>query len=296
MVTSVEQAMAQAAAQVETTLESLLPISTRPDAPLWAAMRYGSLDGGKRLRPFLVLESAALFDIPSQRALSTAAAIELIHCYSLIHDDLPAMDNSDLRRGRPTVHRQFTEAAAILAGDGLLTLAFEVLADSKTHADPEVRCRLISALARAAGPAGMVGGQMMDCAGETWPIALYDVIRLLQGKAGALIEFACMAGALLAKADEPSLLALKKYAECLGLAFQIADDLLDVEGNEAEVGKSVGRDAAAGKATFVSLMGVQPARSRARRLAQEASDHLEIFGERAAVLKAVAGFVVNRRA
>jgi len=288
--------MARAAERVEAVIDRLLPATTRHEAPLWQAMRYGSLGGGKRLRPFLVLESSRLFDVPEERALRVGAAVELIHCYSLIHDDLPAMDNSDLRRGRPTVHKQFNDAVAILAGDALLTLAFEVLADPATHPDPEVRTQLVSALAKAAGPAGMVGGQMLDLVAETTTYDLDEVIRLQQGKTGQLIAFPCIAGAILGGGSEAQRAALWRYAEALGLAFQIADDLLDVEGSEEVVGKSVGRDQQAGKATFVSLLGIEPARARARALVDDAARLLDGFGDKAATLKAVASFVVERRA
>lgn len=296
MADSLQQAMTETAARVETMLDALLPASDRPDAPLWAAMRYGSLGGGKRLRPFLVLESAALFGIAGDSALRTAAAVELIHCYSLIHDDLPAMDDSDLRRGRPTVHKQFDEAVAILAGDGLLTFAFEVLADPRTHPDPGVRCQLVTRLAEASGPNGMVGGQMLDLIAETTTFDLAETTRLQQKKTGALIAFAAEAGGILGGADARGRAALAGYARDLGLAFQIADDLLDAEGSEAATGKPVGRDAAAGKATFVSLLGLERARSEASHLADSAAAHLEVFGARAQTLKAVARFVVERQA
>lgn len=288
--------MAETAARIEAAIDDLLPALSGPEAPLWQAMRYGSLGGGKRLRPFLAMESARLFDVVPERALRVGAAVELIHCYSLIHDDLPAMDDSDLRRGRPTVHKQFDDAIAVLAGDGLQSLAFEVLAHPETDPDPAVRCALVSALAAAAGPRGMVGGQMMDLIAETTPFDLDAVIRLQGAKTGQLIAFPCIAGAILGRASDTEQQALHDYAEALGLAFQIADDLLDVEGSEAVVGKSVGRDAEAGKATFVSLLGIEPARDRARRLVAEAAASLECFGDKAENLKAVAWFVVERRA
>ncbi len=291
-----EQAMAQAAASVEAAIDRFLAPTVRPEAPLWDAMRYGALGGGKRLRPFLVLESAGLFDVAPTLALRTGVAVELIHCYSLIHDDLPAMDDSDLRRGRPTVHKQFNEAVAILAGDGLLTLAFEVLADPATHPDPQVRVALVTALAVAAGPSGMVGGQMMDLVAETTRFDLAETTRLQEAKTGALIRFSAEAGAILGQASAAERAALGRYACDIGLAFQIADDLLDVEGSAEAVGKPVGVDAAAGKATFVSLLGVDGARAEARRLADSAADHVAVFGARAANLQAVASFIVNRNA
>ncbi|WP_431858349.1 polyprenyl synthetase family protein [Azospirillum sp.] len=287
--------MAEAAEQVEQAIAGLLPSTDYPENRLYEAMRYGSLGGGKRLRPFLVLHSATLFGVSPTCALRAAAAVEMVHCYSLIHDDLPAMDDGDLRRGRPTVHRQFDEAAAILAGDGLLTYAFEVLADPATHEDPNVRCGLVAALARAAGPHGMVGGQMLDLIAEHETFDIGTVTRLQRMKTGDIIAFSCEAGAILGKAAPPMRQALRAYAHDLGLAFQIVDDLLDVEGTEAETGKSVGRDAAAGKATFVSILGRERARAQAEMLARQCAEHLEIFEGRADMLKAVAEYVVTRR-
>jgi farnesyl diphosphate synthase len=224
-----------------------------------------------------------------------AAAIEMVHAYSLIHDDLPAMDNSDLRRGRPTNHKRFDEATAVLAGDGLLTMAFEVLADPDTHGDPAVRAELAGALASAAGAGGMVGGQMIDLIAEKEPLDIGAITRLQRMKTGALIAFSCESGAILAKASAELRLALRGYAHDLGLAFQIADDLLDVEGSSAETGKPVGADAAAGKATFVSILGVDRARAQAELLIKQAVAHLDLFEERAELLRQVARFVVNRR-
>jgi len=291
-----KNAMAQAAEMVESAIARLLPTTDLPEAVLYDAMRYGSLGGGKRLRPFLVLTSAALFGVGEECAVRVAAAVEFVHCYSLIHDDLPAMDDGDLRRGRPTVHRQFDEATAILAGDGLLTFAFEVLADPATHEDPNVRCQLVSALARAAGPHGMVGGQMLDLIAEHETFDMGTVTRLQRMKTGEMIAFGCEAGAILGKAGAPQRHALHAYAHDLGLAFQIADDLLDIEGTEAETGKGVGRDAVAGKATFVSILGRDRARAQAEMLSRQAVSHLEIFDGRADLLKAVAEYVVTRRA
>jgi len=287
--------MAQSAERVEQAIARLLPSTDYPENRLYEAMRYGSLGGGKRLRPFLVLNSASLFGVNPDCALRAAVAVELVHCYSLIHDDLPAMDDGDLRRGRPTVHRQFDEAAAILAGDGLLTFAFEVLADPATHEDPHVRCGLVAALAKAAGPHGMVGGQMLDLIAEHETFDIGTVTRLQRMKTGDMIAFSCEAGAILGKAGAPQRHALRAYAHDLGLAFQIVDDLLDVEGTEAETGKSVGRDAVAGKATFVSILGRERARNQAEMLAKQCAQHLEIFEGRADMLKAVAEYVVTRR-
>ncbi len=219
----------------------------------------------------------------------------MVHAYSLVHDDLPAMDDSDLRRGRPTCHKEFDEATAVLAGDGLLTAAFEVLAHPDTHSDPAVRCELVAALAAAAGAAGMVGGQMIDLIAERQALDIGAITRLQRMKTGALIAFACEAGAILAKAPAEPRIALRGYAHDLGLAFQIADDLLDVEGSAAETGKPVGADAAAGKATFVSILGVGRARAQAELLIRQAVAHLDLFGGRAELLREAARFVISRR-
>ncbi|MDI4666609.1 polyprenyl synthetase family protein [Xanthobacter autotrophicus] len=269
---------------------------------LMAAMRHGALGGGKRMRPFLVMESAALFGLPAERAVTAATAIECIHCYSLVHDDLPAMDDDDLRRGRPTVHRAYDEATAILAGDGLLTLAFDLLAGEDAHPDAAVRIALVRALARAAGIGGMVGGQMLDLAAEGRfsggaPLALAEeAIRDLQAmKTGALLAVSVEAGALLGGATAAEHDALLAYGRALGAAFQIADDILDVEGTAEEVGKKVGKDAAAGKATLVSRLGLPAARTLLDRLVADASAALTPFGARGAVLAEAARFVANRR-
>ncbi len=259
-------------------------------------MSYATLGGGKRLRPFLAIQGAALFDVPEAYAARAGAAVELVHCYSLVHDDLPAMDDDDLRRGRPTCHIQFGEATAILAGDALLTLAFDVLAEPATHPDAEVRAALIASLAKAAGAHGMVGGQMFDLEAETRQLSLDEIKRLQSMKTGALFAYACEAGAILGKAPEKARQVLLSYAQYLGLAFQIADDLLDALGTEAEVGKKVGKDAAAGKATFVSLLGAENARKEAEILAERAVSCLDIFGKKADSLAELARFVVARRA
>ncbi|UKJ76068.1 polyprenyl synthetase family protein [Azospirillum brasilense] len=287
--------MADMAADVERAILHLLPTTDLPESRVLEAMRYGCLNGGKRLRPFLVCQSAALFGVNPDCALRVAVAVEFVHSYSLVHDDLPAMDDGDLRRGQPTVHRKFDEATAILAGDGLLTYAFEVLAEPATHEDPNVRCQLVAALAKAAGPHGMVGGQMLDLIAEHETFDLGTTTRLQRMKTGDMIAFSCEAGGILGKAPPPQRLALRAYAHDLGLAFQIVDDLLDIEGTEAETGKSVGRDAEAGKSTFVSILGQDRARSQAAMLAVQAKAHLEIFDGRADILKAVADFVVARR-
>src|SRR3954453_1392524 len=292
---SFPRALEEAASLTDATLARLLRVPPDLEARVYEAMRYSVLAPGKRLRPLLVLASSQLFGVAQPSALQVAAAIEMVHAYSLIHDDLPAMDNSDLRRGRPTCHKQYDEATAILAGDGLLTMAFGVLANLDTHGNAAVRSELVASLAAAAGPAGMVGGQMIDLIAETTPLDIGAITRLQRMKTGALIAFSCEAGAILARAPAELRTALRGYAHDLGLAFQIADDLLDVEGVAAETGKPVGADAAAGKATFVSILGVERARAQAQLLVVQAIAHLELFESRAELLRQVARFVVNRR-
>ena len=295
--TSFASALAEAAALTDTLLDKLITAPDGLEARVFTAMRYAALGPGKRLRPFLALASAKLFAVATGRALQVAAAIEMVHAYSLVHDDLPAMDNSDLRRGRATCHKAFDDATAILAGDGLLTFAFEVLAHSDTHADPAVRCELVSSLAQAAGSHGMVGGQMIDLIAEKQrDLDIGAITRLQRLKTGALIAFACEAGAILGKVPLELRHALRGYAHDLGLAFQIADDLLDVEGSADETGKPVGQDAAAGKATFVSILGRERARAQAKLLVSQAVAHLDLFEERADLLRQAAHFVVSRRA
>ena len=275
---------------------------SRP-ARLMEAMRYSSLGGGKRFRPFLVVESAALFDVARPQALMAGAALECVHCYSLVHDDLPAMDNDDLRRGQPTAHKAFDQATAILAGDGLLTLAFDILSRSETHPDPAVRIELVSALARAAGLGGMVGGQMLDLAAEgrfsgSGPQRLGESeVRTLQAmKTGALLRFACEAGGMLGSATAAQRQALERYGSAVGQAFQIADDLLDLEGDPALVGKQTGKDAVAGKATMVGVLGGAGAKAKLRELVAAAEQALAPFGPAAAILIEGANFVANRHA
>ncbi|MGH6791046.1 MAG: polyprenyl synthetase family protein [Pseudolabrys sp.] len=295
------------AADTEALLDRLL----RPDPAagehlrpvrLLDAMRYASLGGGKRIRPFLVVETAGLFGVARKHALMAAAALECVHCYSLVHDDLPAMDNDDLRRGRPTAHKAFDEATAILAGDGLLTFAFDILSRPQTHANAAIRIELVSALARAAGLGGMAGGQMLDLAAEgrfadTGASQLeFDDVKSLQAmKTGALLQFACASGAILGEAGAAKRGALTRYGAAIGEAFQVADDLLDIEGDPALVGKATGKDAAAHKATFVSLLGVEGARARLGALVADAEAAIAPFGENGAVLKAAARFIANRR-
>ena len=295
--TSFAEALSEAAALTDGILDRLIAVPEGLEARVFEAMRYAALAPGKRFRPFLVLASARLFGVGTARALQVAAAIELVHAYSLVHDDLPAMDDSDLRRGRPTCHKAFDDATAILAGDGLLTLAFEVLAHPDTHGDATVRAELVTALAQAAGSHGMVGGQMIDLLAEERPdLDIGAITRLQRLKTGALIAFACESGAILGKMPAELRLALRAYAHDLGLAFQIADDLLDVEGSAAATGKPVGQDAAAGKATFVTILGVDRARAQAELLVSQAVAHLDLFEERADLLRQAARFVIDRRA
>ncbi len=294
--TALHKALRESALAVNQALEALLPEPDGLQARVIEAMHYTTFAGGKRLRPFLVVTGAGLFEVPRESALRAAVAVELVHTYSLVHDDLPCMDDDDLRRGMPTLHVEFDEATAVLAGDALLTLAFEVLASERTHADPAVRCELIAELARAAGTYGMVGGQMMDLLAENRELDEAAIKRLQGMKTGALFAFACEAGAILGEAAGEAREALSAYARDLGLAFQIADDLLDAEGSAEALGKAVGKDAAAGKATFVSLLGLESARTEAERLASEAKQHLDLFAEDADLLRDVADFVIRRRA
>ena len=292
----------QTADDTEALLAKLLSDATVSDEivrpkRLIEAMRYSSLGGGKRLRPFLVVESAAVFEVPRQAALMAGAALECIHCYSLIHDDLPAMDNSDLRRGRPTLHKAYDDATAILAGDALLTIAFDIITRDEIHKDANVRLLLTRALARASGIGGMAGGQILDLAGEgrfgdREPV---DVARLQQMKTGALLRFGCIAGAILGQSSQSEYQALDDYGKALGEAFQIADDLLDVEGDAAALGKPAGADAALGKTTFVTQLGIDGAKQRVRDLLARADAALSVFGARGDVLRAAARFVAERK-
>ena len=293
--TSFPEALAEAARLTDIALDQLLAVPPGLEARVYDAMRYAALAPGKRMRPFLVLAGARLFGVARRCALQVAAAVEMVHAYSLVHDDLPAMDDSDLRRGRPTCHKEFDEATAVLAGDGLLTAAFGVLADPDTHGDPAVRCELVTELAAAAGAGGMVGGQMIDLIAEHQSLDIGAITRLQRMKTGALIAFSCEAGAILAKVPSEPRSALRGYAHDLGLAFQIADDILDVEGSAAETGKPVGVDAAAGKATFVSILGVARARAQAELLVRQAVAHLDLFEQRAELLREAARFVITRR-
>ena len=290
----IKAALAENARAVDATLDQLLPLHNDVDTRLLEAIRYSTLSGGKRIRPFLVVSGAELFGVSRSFALRAAAAVEMVHCYSLIHDDLPAMDDDTLRRGMPTCHVKFDEPTAILAGDGLLTRAFEVLADPATHTDPRVRADLVVELAKAAGIDGMVGGQMLDLLAEHRELGMAEITRLQRMKTGALIAFSCEAGAILGKAGDGARHALRAYAHDLGLAFQIVDDLLDVEGDADVVGKATGKDERAGKATFVSLLGVERARSQSDMLARQAVEHLAVFDATADPLRALASFIVER--
>jgi farnesyl diphosphate synthase len=298
----------QVAKDTEALLDQLLGSARAGDelarpARLLDAMRYASLGAGKRFRPFLVVESATLFGVARQQALLAGAALECVHCYSLVHDDLPAMDNDDLRRGRPTVHKAFDDATAILAGDGLLTLAFDIMARSETHPNPAVRIDLVLALARASGLGGMVGGQLLDLAAEgrfdggvRQRLAEGEIATLQAMKTGALLKFACCAGGILGQASPVQRVALERYGSIVGQAFQIADDLLDVEGDPALVGKQTGKDAEAGKATIVGILGLEGAKARLRTLVADAETALKPFGAAASVLVAGARFVAERHA
>jgi farnesyl diphosphate synthase len=290
----------QRASAVETLLSELLSDRTqsseisRPPR-LMAAMRHGVLNGGKRLRPFLVMESAALFGADNLAALRVAAALECIHSYSLVHDDLPAMDDDDLRRGQPTVHRKFDEAAAILAGDSLLTYAFELIASDETELDAQARVALIATLARASGVGGMTGGQALDLEAEKVKPDEEGIIRLQAMKTGALIRFACEAGAIIGHADTKDRERLAEYGSAIGLAFQLADDLLDVTAEASHVGKATGKDAAAGKATLVSLHGIEWTKRQLAGLVAQAEELLAPYGEKAALLKDAARFIAERQ-
>lgn len=291
-----QEALEAIGEELNEKMDDLLPEVARcKEVKVLEAMRYSTLAGGKRLRPFLVMASAGLFGVDRNSALRTASAIEFIHVYSLIHDDLPAMDDDDLRRGKPSCHKEFGEAAAILAGDGLQALAFEVLADEATHASANVRCELMRSFAKASGVTGMVGGQMMDLDAEHEDLTIDEIIHLQRMKTGQLFMLSCESGAILGKAAPNLRAALRGYANAIGLAFQITDDLLDAEGTREETGKDVGKDKEAGKATLVSALGVERARSQAKMLVQQAKTHLEHFDKRADILRQLADFVIERK-
>lgn len=290
-----ETAIQEVANRLEDLMEELLPeMEGNPEDQLFDAMRYSTLGGGKRLRPFLTNCSAMLFGVNPDSALQTAAAIEFVHSYSMIHDDLPAMDNDDYRRGKLSCHKKYNEATAILAGDALLTFAFEVIADISTHVDPMVRIELVSAIAQAAGAKGMVGGQMMDLLSHHKTLGFSEIVRLQRMKTGDLFAISCEAGAILGKAPRNLRAALKAYAINLGIAFQIIDDLLDEEGTREVTGKAVGKDKEIGKATLVSCIGIEQSREHAKVIALQAIDHLSAFDSRADLLRELASFVIER--
>lgn len=295
MATPLDKALDASATLMDEVLADLLPEPSGPEARVHEAMSYAALGGGKRLRPFLAMQSGRLFGIEAKLMQRVAAAVECVHVYSLIHDDLPAMDNDDMRRGKPTTHKQYDEATAILAGDALLTLAFEILGDEATNEDPYVRAKLVTRLARAAGAHGMVAGQMIDIAVEGQSTDIGTVTRLQRLKTGELIAFACEAGAIMGKASKDARHALEGYAHDLGLAFQMSDDLLDVEGDENAAGKALRKDEARGKATFVGILGTERARAQAELLARQAVRHLDLFDEKADLLRALADYVVHRK-
>lgn len=294
--TALREALKESSKLLEEKIDLLLPQVTKGkvgESRLAEAMRYSSLSGGKRLRPFLVMASAGLFGVGKTSSMQTAAAIEFIHTYSLIHDDLPAIDNDDTRRGKPSSHKKFDEATAILAGDALLTYAFEVLADPSTHSDPGVRAELVLSVARACGFKGMVGGQMMDIISEEREMTIEETTRLQRMKTGELFAIACEAGAILGKAPFPIRNALRGYALGLGLAFQITDDILDAEGTQK--GSKTRQDKSSGKATYVHAMGLDKAKKQAEMLASQATSHLDVFGKKAQLLKELTEFVVSRK-
>ena len=288
-------AMTEIAGLVEQQLDALLPVPETAEARLIEAMRYAVLNGGKRLRAFMVMEVARLFSVNLTCAARVAASVEMLHAYSLVHDDLPAMDDDDLRRGKPSCHKQFDEATAILAGDALQTRAFEVLAEVDTHADPEVRVELVMALASATGMRGMVGGQMIDMESEGKELTGPEITRLQALKTGRLIQYAAEAGAILGRAPAAQRHAIIAYGRDLGAAFQIYDDVLDETATAEEMGKTAGKDLEAGKATMVRILGLDGARLQAETLATQAAGHLESFGEKASLLQALARFTVTRK-
>jgi farnesyl diphosphate synthase len=289
-----ERPLAQIAADIDALFDELLPVPTDASAPLFEAMRYAAIGGGKRLRPLLTSASADLFRVPRAMSLRAGFAVECMHVHSLIHDDLPCMDDDDLRRGKPTVHIAFDEATAVLAGDSFITLAFEVLCDPATHPEGEVRSELARELSRAAGAFGMAGGQMLDLRPMPTPVDLEAVTRLQRLKTGALITWAIDAGAILAGTSHDDRTSLRGYAQNLGLAFQIADDLLDVSGETAAVGKRLRKDEKQGKQNFVTVLGEERARQQADILVEQAIEHLRAFGANAELLREIARFTTTR--
>lgn len=289
-----QDSLTQIAADIDREFDSLLQLPGDARDRLYAAMRHAAIGGGKRLRPLLVTATAALFHVDRKVALRVGASVEAIHVYSLIHDDLPCMDNDDMRRGKPTVHRAFDDATAVLAGDSLHALAFEILASSETHADPFIRGELVSTLALASGPEGMAGGQMMDIEAEKSAFDLQTITRLQALKTGALIAASVEMGAILGHIPPEGRTHLRGYARDIGLAFQIADDIMDVEGDPELAGKALQKDADAGKGTFVSLMGLDRAKQQAAMLVQQANEHLSSYGSEADLLRAIASYITER--
>ncbi len=295
-----KEALQQTKELIDKTLSDLLPsqkdlISPCLESPLIEGMRYSTLDGGKRIRTFLTLESCKLFNIPEEQALRVAAAVEMVHSFSLIHDDLPALDNSDLRRGKPSCHVKFGESTAILVGDALLAYAFEILASPKTHPDGSIRCQLIAELSSATGYKGICAGEMMDLASENTHIEMETIVRLENLKTGSILSFCARAGAIIADAPEKDIHKLDAFGHEFGVIYQITDDLLDLEGTAEEVGKCVGADSILGKATMLNLLGRDAAIDHAHMLADQAILHLDNFGEKANLLKELVLFVLKRR-
>ena len=280
--------------EVDKTIKLLLPSGKGLEKKLFEAINYSILSSGKRLRPYLVIQSSKLFDVDQKNALRVASSIEMIHAYSLIHDDLPSMDNDFLRRGLPATHRKYNEATAILAGDSLLTLSFEILSDNLTHNDSKIRCELIYELARAAGANGMVAGQMMDLEAENKKLSIGVITRIQRLKTGALIAFSCNAGAILGRAEKKYKFALQGYAHDIGLAYQIRDDLLDITSTTKKLGKKVNKDKKIGKKNFVSILGKERAKKQLEILGNQAIEHLEVFDNRADMLREIAIFIVER--
>jgi farnesyl diphosphate synthase len=290
-----DEALRAAAAEVEAAIDDLLPVPEGSEARLLEAMRYSTLGGGKRMRAFLVMETARLFRVDRRSAARAGAAVEMLHAYSLIHDDLPAMDDDDFRRGKPSCHKAFDEATAILAGDALQARAFEVLAEPDTHSNAEARVELVLALGHAVGARGMCGGQMIDMLGNGQSWSAEAIARMQALKTGRLIQFSAEAGAIMGRAPLHQRHLLAAYGRDVGAAFQIADDVLDVTGTAAEIGKTAGKDIAQGKATLVAAWGVERARAQAELLAAQAAGHVEGFGEDARLLQELAAFVVSRK-